>query len=232
MRKKEKVDEYGNPVERSRLGSAFSLLMGLISAAIFLVVFVRMFQVRDSSVSKQLILDQPAYRLYCASLLQLKLPEAGESVSYFCAPTHRRFRCFSVHPQKTMEPEGRIQVREVCYLESADRLLLTVRLNTKYYPAEEGLGYDFVLRLLDGQDGSSIYTDDSYRITDVRGDYTFLRLAFRVPELDGRSTVRLLMLPKDGDPKESAYLNLKIYGADVYSQETSPDGNQVLLISN
>lgn len=216
----EKVDEYGNPVERSRLGTAFTVCMGLVSAAIFLVVFVRIFQTRDSEITDRLILDESAYRHYAASQMQMNLPENADG---------ERLRGYSVYPSTTRDTEGRIQVRDVYYLESADRLMLTVRLNTRYFPEENGLGYDFVLRIIDSRDGSYGYNSDSYRITDVRNGYTFLRIAFRVPEMNEFSTVRLHMLPKGGDPADSSYLNLKIYGNDVYAQDSLPKPENVVL---
>ena len=203
--------------------------MGLISAAVFLVIFLRMFLARDSEITDRVILDESAYRHYAAAHLQLKLPEEDDK-EYFCDSPHRRLRCFSVHPSTTRDSEGRIQVRDVYYVESADRLMFTVRLNTKYYPADRGLGYDYVLRIIDSRDGSSVYTSDRYEISDVRSGYTFLRIAFRVPEMNEFSTVRLQMLPKGGDPKESSYLNLKIFGNDVYAQEASPNAEDVVKV--
>lgn len=219
MRKEIKVDEYGNPVEKSRVGTAFTVMMGLISLAIFLIVFLRIFQARDSKISDDVILDRFAYRFYSAAALQVKLPTEEDGTQCFQPLAHSRFCCYSVHPSTTMDTDGRIQLREVYYLESADNLQMTLRLNTKYYPEESGLGYDFALRLIDAEDGSSEYCTEYYLKADVRNGYTFLRIAFTGVELKEAPAVRLLMLPQGAEPTDSAYLNLKVYGSDVYTQQ-------------
>lgn len=225
MRKKVIVDEYGNQVEKSVVGTAFHLLMGLISLAIFLVVFARMFQTRDSAIADDILLDPSAYRLYSAANLQVKLPDTHGGFDLFQPLAPSRFVCFSVHPSTTMDSNGRLQVRQVFYLASAGSLQLTLRLNTKYYPQDQGLGYDFALRLIDGKDGTATVCTDYQLISDVRSGYTFLRIAFGGLHLEENTAVRFLMLPRGAEPTDSSYLNLKIFGSDIYTQ--SHNANQL-----
>ena len=231
MRKKEqKVDEYGNPVEKSPTRTAFGVLVGMISAALFLIVFLRIWQARDAQISDRILLDGATSRCYSAYSLGQKAPSREASPLFFSPSGRPAFLCHSLHPSTTMDTDGRIQVKHVYYLQSAQNLQMTVRLNTRYYPQDNGLGYRFILKILNA-DGSVAYCTNSYQQQELRYGYTFLRLAFTGLSLRPDQTVRLQMLTKNGQPGDDAFLNLKIFGADVYAQQESPASLDFMLHS-
>ena len=220
MKKKLKYDEYGNIEEKSRFGNALSILVIMISAAIFALVFLRIFQMRDSEISEKIIMDEYAHKAYSYCALDLNLPGKNDPRFFFSPQDNIKFSCYSVHPSTTMDVDGRLQIRNVYYLDSADNLQMTVRLNTRYYDKNNGLDYDLRLKLIDAE-GNVSYVESSYALTDVRWGYTFIRVAFSGVDLSDNQNVRLQILPLNSAPGDAAYANIKVYGSDVYKQSTN-----------
>jgi len=219
-KKKLKYDEYGNIEEKSRFGNALSILVIMISVAIFAVIFLRIYQARDSEISDRIIMDDHAHKAYSYCALDVKLPQEDDPHSFFFPEDGLKFNCYSVHPATTMDADGRLQIRNVYYLDSADNLQMTIRLNTRYYGKNNGLGYDLRLKLID-EHGNVSYTESTYSVSDVRWGYTFIRVAFSNVDLSDVPSVRLQLLPQNSKPGDAAYANIKVFGSDVYKQATN-----------
>ena len=226
------MDGYRDDMEvTSKGGKFFGRIILIISLLVYAVLFYRIFISSDTSTAKEILLDTSCEHSMLESFLQLPLPDKDSPVSDISRNASEGhppyFVIYSLDPITTMDKEGRIQMRNAVYLETARNLQLALKVNTKYHETdEEGkLLYDIFLEV-EHMGGESTRHDISFTKTTSRSNYATTRYGFNDVNFDiARDKVTLKI--KDGD---KTVLSLVVSDSTIHCSKENPYNTDYTLL--
>ncbi len=178
---------------------------GIISVIVWVLILTRIFASGNSEYEKMILLNDKAAATY---------PEECREVLRINSATDEN-------------AEGGVIVQYPIYLEQAENLQLTARVNRRTIkPGSGKMGYTFILRESGGEE-SRFYTV-SYHNSEKKFNYTFFRICFEGVKLDTDKVYTLLVYsgeftPQDGIyPADKADFRFTVLNSDTYCNAVTP----------
>ena len=179
------MDGYRDDLElNSKGGKIVRYLVIAAAVIVYGLVFYRLYIAGDSSVSSDILLDRHGEAQRIESFLQISLPKDKTSPAEEIARTSSDghppyFSVYTFSPTVTMDGEGRIQMRNAVYLETAASFQFSLKINTKYYDVDEnGLLKDAVCLYVQHGGGTVTRHEAAYYESSARSYYTTTRYGF------------------------------------------------------
>ncbi len=200
------MDGYRDDLEpTSKGGKIIGRIFLFISLVVYAVIFYRIFISSDTSTAKDIVLDENGERARLGSFLQISLPDDESPVSKIFQNSQEGhppyFVVYSLDPIITMDDEGRIQMRNAIYLETAKNMQFALKVNTKYHDVDsEGkLTYDVYLNV-EHTGGLVTRHDVSFTTTTSRSNYATTKYGFNDINFDIKEDSVYLIIEDEGVP--------------------------------
>lgn len=184
---------------------------GIISVIVWILILVRIFASGNSDYEKMILLNQKASKLY---------PEKYAQVLRINSATEK-------------DASGSVLIHYPVYLEKAENLQLTARINRRTLePGKGKLGYTFILRESGTAEEETRYYELSYYSSEEQFQYTFFRLCFEGVKLDTKKVYTFFVYQGEYEPKDGIYeagkadFRFTILNADTYCNSVTPDEDQ------
>lgn len=178
---------------------------GIISVIVWILILSRIFASGNSEYEKMILLNDRAAKVY---------PSEYQEVLRINSATDK-------------DAKGGVIVQYPVYLEEAENLQLTARINRRTLnPGGGKTGYTFVLRESGGEE--SRFFKLSYYSTKKQFNYTFFRVCFEGVKLDHNKVYTLLVYrgefsPEDGVyPADRADFRFTVLNSDTYCNTVTP----------
>ena len=218
------MDGYRDDLEpTSKVGKIIGRIFLFISLVVYAVIFYRIFISSDTSTAKDIVLDKSGEHARLESFLQLSLPGEDGPVSKLFQNADEGhppyFVVYSIDPITTMDEEGRIQMRNAVYLETAKSLQFALKVNTKYHDVDEvgKLKYDVYLNV-ERKGGVITRHDVSFTTTTSRSNYATTKYGFNDVNFNIKEDSVYLVIEDEG----KTVLKLLLTDETIHSQKENP----------
>ena len=178
---------------------------GIISVIVWILILTRIFASGNSEYEKMILLNDKASAIYPGEVREV----------------------LRINSSIDKEAEGGVIVQYPVYLEKAENLQLTARVNRRTVkPGSGKMGYTFILRESGGEE-SRFYTV-SYHSVKKQFQYSFFRVCFEGVKLDQSKVYTLFVYqgdfaPADGKyPADKAEFSFTVLNSDTYCNTVTP----------
>ena len=178
---------------------------GIISVIVWILILTRIFASGNSEYEKMILLNDKASAIYPGEVREV----------------------LRINSAIDKEAEGGVIVQYPVYLEKAENLQLTARVNRRTVkPGSGKMGYTFILRESGGEE-SRFYTV-SYHSVKKQFQYSFFRICFEGVKLDQSKVYTLFVYqgdfaPADGKyPADKAEFSFTVLNSDTYCNTVTP----------
>lgn len=223
-KKREVLDEYNNPVVRSRTATLVRAVIIVVVAAVNLFWILRVFAACDAPLADTMLYSATLQKNLAAATLRLCAPQDFSAYSVRRAQGKGAlFDRFTGNT--TMDDEGHLQVKNICYFEGADNLQFTMKQNARYYARYNENGnplLSYLVRVID-RDGNTSYCDTTLgrTLSEERFGYVYTRVSFdKLPLEIGADYVTLYVFLTDE-------LDQTVLAVTLYSQTTAVSHKQI-----
>ena len=175
------------------------------SVIVWVLILFRIFSSGNAEFEKMILLNEKAAAIY---------PEKTAEV-------------LRIHPSTSEEEDGGVILSYPIYLEEAENLQFTARINRRTLPPKgKAPGYTFILRETGGEE--TRFYSLSYYESEKKFQYEFFRLCFEGISLDEKKVYTFFVyqgevLPQDGKfPAAEADFSFTVYNSDTYANQITP----------
>jgi hypothetical protein len=175
------------------------------SVIVWVLILFRIFSSGNADFEKMILLNEKAAAIYPGKTAEV----------------------LRIHPSTSEEEDGGVILSYPIYLEEAENLQFTARINRRTLPPKGKVpGYTFILRETGGEE--TRFYSLSYYESEKKFQYEFFRLCFEGIELDENKVYTFLVyegevLPEEGafSPKDADFI-FTVFNSDTYANKITP----------